>query len=236
MTVLRAIAPSVRRQEPTAAERMRVPSSIRVGFDEQDIEVAAHQGIRGALRTGMAALTETGIRVVPSALAPDHDYWATMDGLMDYEARGTMTALGVPAVLDQLTTEDQRTGMARILALGPERYEAASRARKRLERDLRRQFTTVDVIASYTLLCDASSFPVEQRAMLVSASGGNTALLAAGNIAGLPAVFLPVGLSDRGLPVGIQLVGPRRSDALLIALGERFQASTDWHRLRPPTP
>ena len=36
-------------------------------------------------------------------------------------------------------------------------------------------------------------------------------------MAGLPAISVPVGLSDDGMPVGIQLIGPPRGEAKLLA-------------------
>lgn len=44
------------------------------------------------------------------------------------------------------------------------------------------------------------------------------------SLAGLPAVSIPAGLTDSGLPVGVQLIGPRRSDATLIALAKQGEA------------
>ncbi|GLK75259.1 amidase [Methylopila jiangsuensis] len=56
------------------------------------------------------------------------------------------------------------------------------------------------------------------------------------NYLGLPALALPAGASDAGLPVGVQLMGrPGRDDALL-TLGEAFQAATDHHLRRPRDP
>lgn len=49
------------------------------------------------------------------------------------------------------------------------------------------------------------------------------------NALGLPALALPAGDDDRGLPVGLQLVGRPGADALLIAIGRMFQSTTHWH-------
>ncbi len=59
-------------------------------------------------------------------------------------------------------------------------------------------------------------------------------LRAAANLAGVPGVSFPCGLSDEGMPVGLQLVGPRGSDALLLGLAAAYQRASGHHELRPP--
>jgi Asp-tRNA(Asn)/Glu-tRNA(Gln) amidotransferase A subunit family amidase len=49
------------------------------------------------------------------------------------------------------------------------------------------------------------------------------------NYLGLPALAVPAGLDNRGLPIGLQIVGRPGSDALLLEIGVRLQARTDWH-------
>jgi aspartyl-tRNA(Asn)/glutamyl-tRNA(Gln) amidotransferase subunit A len=53
------------------------------------------------------------------------------------------------------------------------------------------------------------------------------------NMLGPPAVALPVGFDDHGLPVGLQLIGRRGHDCDLIALAARIQNKSDWHARVP---
>jgi aspartyl-tRNA(Asn)/glutamyl-tRNA(Gln) amidotransferase subunit A len=56
---------------------------------------------------------------------------------------------------------------------------------------------------------------------------------AAGNLCGLPALALPMGLVQ-GLPVSLQLVGPPLAEARLLSVGAWLQRRTDYHLARPP--
>ncbi|NEO07555.1 amidase [Moorena sp. SIO3I8] len=48
------------------------------------------------------------------------------------------------------------------------------------------------------------------------------------NATGLPAIAIPAGFDDKGLPVGIQLVGPPASEATLLALAAQLEAANPW--------
>ncbi|HEY0474113.1 MAG TPA: amidase [Kribbella sp.] len=54
------------------------------------------------------------------------------------------------------------------------------------------------------------------------------------NLTQQPALSVPCGFTSAGLPVGLQVVGPRHADALVLRVGQAYQAATDWH-LRTPT-
>jgi aspartyl-tRNA(Asn)/glutamyl-tRNA(Gln) amidotransferase subunit A len=62
---------------------------------------------------------------------------------------------------------------------------------------------------------------------------GLTALIPAGNLAGLPALSLPCGFAGN-LPVALQLAGAPLTENTLLAVGKEFQSRSDWHKRRPP--
>lgn len=50
---------------------------------------------------------------------------------------------------------------------------------------------------------------------------------------GLPVINLPVGFGATGLPLGLQLIGPRQSDAQLLSMGQGWHEETDWPNAKP---
>ena len=52
------------------------------------------------------------------------------------------------------------------------------------------------------------------------------------NLAGLPGISLPSGFVD-GLPVGLQLIGPKYGEETIYQAAAAFEAVTDYHKQRP---
>jgi aspartyl-tRNA(Asn)/glutamyl-tRNA(Gln) amidotransferase subunit A len=53
------------------------------------------------------------------------------------------------------------------------------------------------------------------------------------NLAGVPAISVPCGLSAEGLPIGTQLIGNYWSEALLLNLASRYETMFPL-KARPP--
>jgi amidase len=56
------------------------------------------------------------------------------------------------------------------------------------------------------------------------------------NMAGLPAIVVPVGVRPDGLPAAVQFVGPPASERLLLAIAGQFELAAPWRRHAPGFP
>lgn len=54
------------------------------------------------------------------------------------------------------------------------------------------------------------------------------------NLAGIPGISLPCGFSSRGLPIGLQLLGPPFAESEIFRAAYAFEQATDFHRCKPP--
>jgi Asp-tRNA(Asn)/Glu-tRNA(Gln) amidotransferase A subunit family amidase len=54
------------------------------------------------------------------------------------------------------------------------------------------------------------------------------------NMTGQPAISLPLAMSTKGLPIGVQLVGRFGADALLLQLAAQLELARPWRDRIPP--
>ena len=53
------------------------------------------------------------------------------------------------------------------------------------------------------------------------------------NLSGHPAATLPIGLTDLGLPAGLQIIGPRHHDARVLQTAYQYEQASPWCDRRP---
>ena len=56
------------------------------------------------------------------------------------------------------------------------------------------------------------------------------------NLTGQPAISVPGGTSDDGMPIGVQIVGRAGDEATLISLAAQLEGELRWTDRRPPPP
>ena len=107
---------------------------------------------------------------------------------------------------------------------------------RRIAAELERIFDEVDVLALPVAAC--SGYPLGARSLDIAGRVEDVSTLVTrytplASIGGLPALVLPCGTYDDGMPVGVQLVAAAGNDDLLLEIACRYQQATGWHERVP---
>ena len=215
----------------------------RLGLAEEDLGHASPEAKR-ALERGIRELRRLVPTVVRAVLPTDLPYGPMVGTVYGAEGATIFSELIDSGRVDELVDKRQAAGLKAALDIRARDYLQAQRLRTILIERFRELFRDVDVLLAPARVSTAPPIdaPLDNRppgagsltAPKPGAPGpGNTALIPAGNLAGLPAIFFPCGFGTDGLPVGLQLVGPPFSEALLVAIVAAYQRETDHHRKRP---
>ncbi len=108
-------------------------------------------------------------------------------------------------------------------------YVRAMQVRDILQRKMTELFDSYDVIVAASQPITATLLETNLETDLVFPDP----LGAIGNLCGLPALSVPCGFTDKGLPVGIQFLARAGNDFAVIQAARTFQQHTDWHRRKP---
>ncbi len=112
-------------------------------------------------------------------------------------------------------------------------YIQAMRLRRPMRKAMAKLFTSFDAIASPTR--GTVAYPIDKNFEDVYPGiSSGPPIIPAGNLCGLPALALPNGLGENGLPTSTAFMGPAFSERDLVRLGTAYQSRTDWHLKRPP--
>lgn len=116
-------------------------------------------------------------------------------------------------------------------------YLRAAAKRREVEEDFAAAFESVDVIVAPTSPIPAPRIGTtevrvtEERETTVRAE--LLRMTRPANLTGLPAISLPCGFTREGLPVGLQLIGPRWGEAKLLSIALAYEEATEWHARHP---
>ncbi|RLD04458.1 MAG: Asp-tRNA(Asn)/Glu-tRNA(Gln) amidotransferase GatCAB subunit A, partial [Chloroflexota bacterium] len=110
-------------------------------------------------------------------------------------------------------------------------YEKAQRIRTLIKRDFEKAFKKVHLIVAPT--SPTPPFKFGERISDPLKMYLSDILTVSANLAGIPSLSLPAGFDRRGLPVGIQLMGPHLGEELLLQVGYAYQQTTNWHKQKP---
>ena len=113
-------------------------------------------------------------------------------------------------------------------------YIQQRRELEQARRNIRRVFAEVDVLVMPTIpmpapaIADLRANPDELRPAELKLLRNTRPF----NVWGLPAISIPCGFTQSGLPIGLQIAGPHWREDLVLRLAHAYEQATAWHKRR----
>ena len=110
-------------------------------------------------------------------------------------------------------------------------YNQALKVRRLIRDDFDAAFKEVDVLLIPT--SPTAAFKIGERIEDPLAMYLSDIYTITTNLAGIPGLSVPCGLTRSGLPIGMQLLAPAFAEENLLRTARVFERATDWHTRRP---
>ena len=109
-------------------------------------------------------------------------------------------------------------------------YVQAQRCRQLVKRGFAEAMAQVDLLVTPTTAYPAPRFESYDAAFTLR----GPSFTAPFNVTGLPAISIPCGFTETGLPVGMQLVGKPFDEPTVLRAAHAYEQHAGWSQLRPP--
>ncbi len=110
-------------------------------------------------------------------------------------------------------------------------YRKASQVRTLIMQDFLEAFEKCDIIL--TPVSPTPAFKLGEKVSDPLQMYLTDIFTLSANLAGLPGLSIPCGLSKEGLPIGLQLIGKHFEEETILRAGHQFQQETDFHKRHP---
>ena len=236
--VLTAIAGEDPRDESTVAKRFAYTTRL---VPDRRLKLAVPKGVVEQVQPAVRENFEKSMTVIAQVADvtrgvdwPDFPWGPSVSAIVSAEGASAFRELLESGRVAELKCPADRTGGYSGLLLPAVDYLHAMRLRRPMKRAVAKLFEGFDAVASPTR--STVAYPADRNFedAYPGVSGG-PGLIPAGNLCGLPALCVPNGFGDNGLPTSTAFMGPAWSEEKLVRLGNAYQSRTDWHTRRPTT-
>ena len=226
-----------------SAELSQEVKGLRLGVSRALLGEGLSDEVRDAIEKAIAAYRDLGVEIVDTEL-PHAKYAIAVyyviataeasSNLARYDGvRYGFRAEEAPALRDMYRrTRDEGFGaevkrrvMLGTYVLSAGYYDAyylkAQKVRMLIRQDFANAFAGCDAILTPT--APTPAFLYGEKVNDPLAMYLNDIYTVTANLAGIPGISVPCGLSSEGLPIGLQLLGPNWSEALLLRLAHAYQ-------------
>ena len=212
----------------------RAICNLRIGVPEDYFFDRLQPEVERAVRAAADVLADVGANV----------QGVKIPGMAELTEASRVSLAAEAAVLHRKDLEeladnlgaDVRALLEKGALVTPAEYIDAQLARLKFQRQLEKLFRRVDVIITPTT--PLTSFPfttstVELGGEQEDARPAATRFTRCFNASGHPAVSVCCGFDDRGMPIGLQIVGRLWDEATVLQVAYAFERATEWHKRRP---
>ncbi len=245
---------SLARPTEDYARSLALPlKGLRIGLPREYFGEGVEPGVRACVRAALDWYEQQGARTVPlelphTALAVPVYYvlapaeassnLSRFDGVRYGHRAKDFTDLAdmyCRTRAEGFGAEVQRRILVGTYVLSHGYYDAyylkAQKVRRLIARDFAAAFAQCDLIMGPTTPTTAFALgaKVDDPVQMYL----NDIFTIPAPLAGLPALSIPCGFDDKGLPVGLQLMGNYFAEAQLLGAAHQYQRATDWHRRVP---
>jgi aspartyl-tRNA(Asn)/glutamyl-tRNA(Gln) amidotransferase subunit A len=162
---------------------------------------------------------------------PDFPYGQAVGTIVDAEGASAFRDLIESGKVDELASPQGRVGGYAAMLVTAVDYLHAMRIRIPARKAWAEMFKKIDLLVAPSR--STVSSPIDKTFNQAYPGITATSPIGASNLVGVPAISIPNGFGQNNLPTGIQFIGPAWSEYLLLAVADKYQQLTDWHKKRP---
>ena len=208
---------------------------LRIGVVKEYFDAPLDSGVEAAVRAALAQLSEMGATVQEVSLPMFSNAQAISGTILMSDAAAYHREL--LAKDGDKVTPSVRLRLEAGLFVTAADYLKAQQARAKFNSQMANLFREVDLLAGPTEPVTAPPILATEVA-IGDGSIGTTAALTQYtrpyNISGTPAISMPCGFSETGMPIGLQLAGRAFDEFTVLRAAHAYEQATEWHRRRPP--
>jgi aspartyl-tRNA(Asn)/glutamyl-tRNA(Gln) amidotransferase subunit A len=212
-------------------------AGLRIGLVRESVENGAStEEVTDGLREALAVLGKAGARVSEVSLPLFPHGGLICGGLSDAEA-----AYVHRHRLRERPEDFDFASRRRLLngsLISAAHYVKLSRLRTIMHRDITALLRDVDVLVTPTQAevapKIATATGLTSKDAVLRQFFGARAHRGTFSLAGVPAMSVPTGFSEAGLPLSMQIVGRPMEENTVFRVGHAYQQRTEWHTRRPP--
>ncbi len=210
---------------------------MKVGYDTSFLNRPVEEEVRERIENSLEGLREMGAEIIDVKI--EFDEWEKLHDILMIglelvyaeTAHNLKLTTGIdlmqhqefvaPMIINRIKSGRNRNALE---------YRLANNVRTDFYISIAKVFQTVDLIVSPTMAVPPypdEKTPIEINGEPIPLKHG-TSFTWPFNLTGNPAASVPSGLTKKGLPVGIQIVGPRFRDDLVLAAAGGIEQARPW--------